>query len=169
MARMFVALNFPDPLCDQIAREAKSLARIDPLADFCPGTDLHLTLAFVGEATEAQAAQLHAALAPLGTLVPREIQTGYLEVFQRAGVLTLGIQPRDALKEVAKAVRRELRTLNLPFDERPFKPHITLARRWRRTVRNPVFTTFTLPLSRPVVMFSERDPRTNLIRYRQFI
>lgn len=167
MARLFVALNFPHPVCDQMAREAKSLARIDPLADFANATNLHITLAFIGEAPEELGVRLNAALAPLCSITPRMIQTGYLNVWPKPGILQVGISPRESLDELARAVRREIRNVGLTYDPRPFTPHITLARRWRRHLNNPVFKTFDLQLTRPVVMVSERDPRTKAVRYRQ--
>ncbi len=170
MTRLFVALTFPSPVCDQIERHAKrELTRVDRLAHFTDTMNLHLTLAFIGEADEAAGRRLNAALAPLGMLTPNRIETGYLEHWHKANALVLGITPRESLDELAKAVRAEITRQGLTFDKRAFVPHITLARHWRRPITDPRFPTFALELTRPVVMVSERDPRTKALRYRQLM
>lgn len=53
MPRVFAALMLPHDVCDALARDAKAFARIDPLARFTRSTNLHLTLAFVGDVSAA--------------------------------------------------------------------------------------------------------------------
>ena len=73
MPRVFAALLLPHDVCDALARDAKAFARIDPLARFTRSTNLHLTLAFVGEISTIDARRLSAALRPLCALTPRDI------------------------------------------------------------------------------------------------
>ena len=68
MPRVFAALLLPHDVCDALARDAKAFARIDPLARFTRSTNLHLTLAFVGEISTIDARRLSAALRPLCAL-----------------------------------------------------------------------------------------------------
>lgn len=43
----------------------------------------------------------------------------------------MGVGPKDELAALAKAVRAELASHDVPFDDKPFVGHITLARRAR--------------------------------------
>ena len=61
MPRVFAALLLPHDVCDALARDAKAFARIDPLSRFTRSTNLHLTLAFVGEISTIDARRLSAA------------------------------------------------------------------------------------------------------------
>ena len=79
MPRVFAALLLPHDVCDALARDAKAFARIDPLARFTRSTNLHLTLAFVGEISTIDARRLSAALRPLCALTPRDITIGRID------------------------------------------------------------------------------------------
>ncbi|PKP63152.1 MAG: RNA 2',3'-cyclic phosphodiesterase, partial [Alphaproteobacteria bacterium HGW-Alphaproteobacteria-8] len=60
MIRLFAALAPPDPICDRLEMVQQGLpGRLTPRENF------HLTLAFFGEASEPQAADLHARLLAL--------------------------------------------------------------------------------------------------------
>ena len=73
----------PHDVCDALARDAKAFARIDPLARFTRSTNLHLTLAFVGDVSAADARRLSAAIRPLCALTPRDITIGRIGTFDR--------------------------------------------------------------------------------------
>jgi 2'-5' RNA ligase len=45
----------------------------------------------------------------------------------RFTLLWVGVQG-EALDQLARSVRRELKRARLPFDDKPFRPHLTVAR-----------------------------------------
>lgn len=96
MPRVFAALLLPHDVCDALARDAKAFARIDPLARFTRSTNLHLTLAFVGEISTIDARRLSAALRPLCALTPRDITIGRIGTFDRQRILYAGLSPPRA-------------------------------------------------------------------------
>ncbi len=167
MARVFVALTFPDAVCDALARDVRSLARYDRLARFTSSTDLHMTLAFLGEVNRTDAQRLSAALRPLARLTPRELSLGRLGLFERSRVLWAGVTPAESLQPVADAVRETITTLGLSYDRKPFKAHITVARNWRRPLPYVDLPARSFTLQGPVLLESAQDPRTGLVRYRQ--
>lgn len=167
MPRVFAALLLPHEACDALARDAKAFARYDALARFAPSTNLHLTLAFLGEVPMDDALSLAAAIRPLAALAPRTVTISRIGVFERPRILYAACTPAEALNEVAEAVRREIRARGLPLDEKPFRAHITLARNWRRGYPPMTLPERTVRLIGPVLMESERDPRTGAVRYRQ--
>lgn len=97
MPRVFAALLLPHDVCDALARDAKAFARIDPLARFTRSTNLHLTLAFVGEISTIDARRLSAALRPLCALTPRDITIGRIGTFDRQRILYAGLSPAESL------------------------------------------------------------------------
>ncbi|MDY3114624.1 MAG: RNA 2',3'-cyclic phosphodiesterase [Sutterella sp.] len=169
MPRVFVALSFPHDVCDAIARDARVLNRYDPLARFVPSQNLHLTLAFLGEVPLARARLLAAALRPLAVHTPREIALGRVGTFDRSRVLWVDLSPWESLTPVVHEVRSVLQRLELSYDTKPFKAHITLARDWRRGVPPVSLPNRKFPLLGPMVFESTQDPRTNAIRYRQIL
>ena len=94
----------------------------------------HLTLAFLGEIGEAQARDAIAALDAACTgMPPVGLRPEGLGHFGRPAdaTLWLGIAPAQELIGLCDNVRTELVAAGIPFDDKPFLPHITLARRAR--------------------------------------
>ncbi len=84
---------------------------------------MHMTLAFIGEWPDA----VTACLPPLEA--PFDIALSHVGVFPRAKVLWAGVKPSPELNELAGRVRRKLTEAGIPFDPKPFNPHITLIRK----------------------------------------
>lgn len=169
MPRVFAALTLPHDVCDALARDAKAFARYDPLARFTQSTNLHLTLAFVGDVSAADAHRLSAAIRPLAALTPQSISIGRIGTFDRQRILYAGLTPAESLDPVAAEVRAVIERLGLSYDKKPFRAHITLARDWRRGYPPMTLPARTVKLSGPVLFETVQDPRTRIIRYRQII
>ena len=131
--RAFVALELPEAFADELA--GLSLA----LASTCEGRFVqegshHLTLAFLGEVGEAEARLAMDALdAACAGASPVGLVAEGLGTFGRGHNVTLwlGVRRTDELADLAARVRNELADRSLPYDEKGFLPHVTLARRAR--------------------------------------
>lgn len=131
--RAFIALELPEEFSDDVAGVARALAR-SVSGRFMRRETYHLTLAFLGEIGEAASRDAIAALdAACEGAPPMELRPQGLGKFGRASdaTLWLSISPETGLSELAAAVRGELARRGVPYDEKPFVPHITLARRAR--------------------------------------
>lgn len=131
--RTFIALELPQGFADEVAGLARQLsAAVD--GRFSPRENYHLTLAFLGEIGEAQArdaiSTLDAACAGCKPPVLRPEGLGHFGKPSDA-TLWMGISPVPELLALAERVREGLAAKGLPFDAKPFRPHITLARRVR--------------------------------------
>lgn len=131
--RAFIALELPDSMVGEVLVLTRQLRSVVPGRFMKPET-YHLTLAFLGEVDEAGARcameALDDACQGLGSVPLRPEGLGS---FGRASdaTLWLGIAPAPELMEVARAVRAALGARGLSYDAKPFKPHVTLARRAR--------------------------------------
>ncbi len=131
--RAFVALELPPLFEDEVAGLARQLKPL-VAGRFMKRETYHLTLAFLGEVGEAEARDAMAALdAACGCRAPVPLNPDGLGKFGRPAdaTLWLGVVPGPELMELADAVRSELAARGLAFDKKPFRPHITLARRAR--------------------------------------
>ncbi len=143
MIRTFVAVELEEPLRAAIGRAQAALRdRLDrALRQAAPGAriqwvrpdSIHVTLKFLGEIEEGRVAAIGEALERLAAgLAPLAVEVGGLGVFPDARaprVLWLGLSGQvDALVRLAAAVDAALHTLGFPREERPFAPHLTLAR-----------------------------------------
>lgn len=124
--RLFIAIELPD----ELKRKLERLRMEIPGVRWVPAEQLHLTLVFLGEVDEATTAILTAQLA--------QIQTGAFELSpcgigcfpdrRRPRVVWLGVKPEPKLLSLAQAVQQTVMAAGIILEERPFSPHLTLAR-----------------------------------------
>ena len=128
--RLFIAVPLP---VDLTSRAAALLPGALPGLKRVPPELMHVTLAFLGWTPDEQlAAAVAAATAAAGAHRPFRLSFGAAATFPergRARVAWLGIGDGAAeLAALAADLAAALRARQLRFDERPFTPHLTLAR-----------------------------------------
>jgi len=127
MPRLFVALEIPQAVKDDLAR----LAREVPEARWVPPEQNHLTLRFIGDVEAQQLAGIKKALAALhfARFMLELHGVGHFPPGRRPPrVLWLGISENRALFELQQRIELGLLEAGVPPEERPFSPHLTLAR-----------------------------------------
>ena len=130
--RAFVALELPFEFEEDVAALARQLSATVG-GRFVPRENYHVTLAFLNEIGEAEAASaidaLEAACAGFGLL---ELRPDGLGVFGRStdSTLYLRLAETPELTALAAHVAVELLDRNVFFDDsHEYRPHVTLARR----------------------------------------
>lgn len=132
--RLFVAVDLPEPIKDQI----EALRAVIPGATWVKRPAYHLTLRFLGDGiAEARLGEIKAALARVEA-PPFELALRGVGRFPAPGrrparVLWAGVQAPPALDALYRGVSATLNPIGFPSDGQPFNPHITLAR-----LRQPV-------------------------------
>lgn len=135
--RLFVSVELDDEarrkIGDEQVRLRAALGR-DRSMTWVKPDRMHLTLAFLGEVAEPLAAAITSASARPVAHAPFLIELGGVGVFPPRGmprVLWLGLSRggRD-LVDLQRIVADRLEGLGVRLEERPFHPHLTLAR-WR--------------------------------------
>lgn len=126
-----------------------------PGARWVPAEQIHLTLAFLGEIDEKASERLIAELARIqsATFNLSFDGTGCFPNRHHPRVLWVGMQQEHALTRLAVEIQTVVRTCGIPLEDRPFSPHLTLARlklpcsrevatflNQHRTVKIPSFT-----------------------------
>ncbi len=138
--RLFVALEPPETVREQIGRRVAAVRGELPAARWVRPEAVHLTLAFLGEREVGSVAALDRALAPVFARFPplelRPTVAGAFPAGRPPRVLWLGLESGDGLRELQRAVARSAAGVFGEEPEgRPFHPHLTLARlgsRWPR-------------------------------------
>lgn len=125
MIRAFFALTLPDTVKDQIARLQDAIPFGRPVDE----DNLHLTLAFLGEVTDAQLEAAHEAAGTI-TAAPFSVELSGLAPFggARSGVLAAGVAPEPRLDALAARVRSRLAGAGMALPRERFRPHVTVLR-----------------------------------------
>jgi 2'-5' RNA ligase len=131
---LFVAAYPPASVCDDLGERLAGLA-VTRAAAGGVNTRLarretwHVTLAFLGEVGDERVAEAAAAVERAAVGPPPELRLTGGGRFGRGQftVLWVGVAG-DGLDDLARRVRRELKKAKIPYDNRPFRPHLTVAR-----------------------------------------
>ena len=124
--RLFVGIELPESLKQLLAEVREDY----PGARWHEPEHYHLTLNFIGGVSAEHALRIAAALegvssSPFSLAVQG---VGYFGTSLRPSVLWTGIAPSVPLHQLQKAVEQRLLPLGVMVEERPYTPHITLAR-----------------------------------------
>lgn len=107
-------------------------------------SNLHMTLAFIGEWSEDVTEKLPNVTEPFSITLSR------LGVFTGAKVLWAGIWQSPELNDLAAKVRKQLDAAAIPYDQQSFNPHITLIRK-PLLPREEVLTSINVPPASMIV------------------
>lgn len=127
--RLFVALDLPEEIKEHLAA---LIERLRPAARlrWSPACNLHITTKFIGEWRQERLAELSDALslvrgAPI-TICVRGL--GWFPNPHHPRVFWAGVHAPAELAELAQATDKALAKLGVRKEDRPFAPHLTLAR-----------------------------------------
>ena len=133
MTRTFIALEMNENLQRHLEGVINQVAQVLPNARWVDPAGVHLTLAFLGELTDAQLAEAEQATAIAAQQVtPFTYRLSRLGIFgspRQPRVLWVGIdEPSGVLSRLHRILNQELERSGFEIDKRPFSPHLTLAR-----------------------------------------
>ena len=129
--RVFVALDIP---AEVRAAAAALVVKLRPAcrnARWVRTEGAHITLKFIGEVPPEKSKAIEAALAPILTPAPIEMNfrgVGFFPNDRHPRVFWAGIESGRELAELAAAVEASLEPLGITREQRAFSPHLTLAR-----------------------------------------
>src|ERR1051326_7329183 len=128
--RLFTGIDLPEDVVDILER---LLVRLRPAAHlkWSPAYNMHVTTRFIGEWPEAKLQELNEALSKVPPRPPIKVELRSLGWFpnpRRPRVFWVGVEAGPELAQLANDINTALEPLGLPRDERPFSPHLTLAR-----------------------------------------
>lgn len=128
--RLFAAVDVPQPVTARVLAATAPLRRRHPSLRWTDPEGWHLTLAFLGWVEQPALPAVEAALERAAVRAePFELRLSGEAGSFRSGVLWAGVEPQPSLDRLAEVVRDELaRVVPLPDADRPFRPHLTLAR-----------------------------------------
>lgn len=124
--RLFIAIELPEYLKTSLGRMRSDI----PGARWVPAEQIHLTLAFLGEVDDKTAELLARELEQIeaSTFKLSFSGTGCFPNRHHPHVVWVGVKPDPALTRLAAKVHTAVLACGIPQEERPFSPHITLAR-----------------------------------------
>lgn len=154
--RLFFALWPDDGVLERLARVLMELGLNEGKLVDCK--KFHITLLFLGEVPEDKIEDLKA-LAEKLPLAPCELTLDRLEHWVRPAVLCLtATHPPQPLTRLVEELQQGACKLGFAPERRPFRPHLTLARKVHRRVANRQIEPLPWPVREFTLVESELDP-----------
>ncbi|PYT67218.1 MAG: RNA 2',3'-cyclic phosphodiesterase [Acidobacteria bacterium] len=128
--RLFVALEIPSGVRENLATLLASLRAITKEPRWVRAENLHITLKFLGEVDEDKLDAVRSALGKIRSEQPVTLEfrgLGFFPNEKHPRVFWAGIEASANLKTLAADIESALEKLR-PRENREFSPHLTLAR-----------------------------------------
>ncbi|MCL2867332.1 MAG: RNA 2',3'-cyclic phosphodiesterase [Clostridia bacterium] len=125
--RLFYAITFSDEFKLKLAALCEDLKKNSEHGHFTAFENLHLTLVFLGECNPNQFVQAKTVL----DLLPAEpmiLSIDRIGCFKRNGTWWAGITENETLNTLYENLTEKLFAAGFQLENRPYSPHITLAR-----------------------------------------
>jgi RNA 2',3'-cyclic 3'-phosphodiesterase len=135
--RLFLGIAIPPDAAEEIARRIEHLVQLSPELRWSSPQTWHITLQFLSKADETQYSCLVDRLREVefqGFQV-RTVSTGF---FDRAGVFFVEVAQTPELHALQNRIVAATRRCGFMPEDRPYSPHITLARSRGRTGSGPL-------------------------------
>lgn len=135
--RLFFAL-WPNRTLRQHLLRVQGECLPSPITPPSPAANLHLTLAFLGQVETAQQACLEQGAAGLH-LPAFSFRLDRLGYWRKPRILWIGCSATPAaLHQLAAALAEVMRSCGLQPEARPYRPHVTLARKQKQGPETPL-------------------------------
>ncbi len=129
--RLFIAIEIPGDIRAAYAALLKEFRAMAPQVKWVRAENLHVTLKFLGETPPAKLESLQRVLAAVRLAEPVRLDfrgLGFFPNEKRPRVFWAGMEAPSNLKSLAADIDQAAHRLGFPLEERPFTPHLTLAR-----------------------------------------
>lgn len=128
--RLFTAIDLPEEILRRMDRLLNSL-RPEALVKWSPLDNLHITIKFIGEWPPGRLGELEKTLSAIPPRAPFALEVRDLGWFPNKHlpkVLWSGVHAGSELAQLARDTEQCLAAIGIPIDDRPYAPHLTLAR-----------------------------------------
>lgn len=128
--RLFTAIEIPEKVRERVREFVNKLRPYAPISWAQP-QNLHITTKFIGEWPDERLEEIKQVLATVPRIGPIEISirgVGYFPNPHAPRVFWAAVHAGPQLKQLAELTESALAELGIPREQRPFSPHLTLAR-----------------------------------------
>ena len=122
--RLFISIQFEPNMIRALTDFQEELRKISAVGNYTKEENLHLTLAFIGEYGNPE--DVLDAMENVD-FQPFDIRLEGMGCF--GDLLWVGVAGDEELSAVVKRLHHELADVGIPFDNKKFKPHVTMIRK----------------------------------------
>ncbi len=141
-SRLFVGVPLADEVRSRLEKGCRELRKRVEFSKWVHPKDYHITLQFLGATDNAAAEKLITILSErIGQAAPFELYVAGVGSFGSPSsprILWAGVAgDLAALEQLQKRVTESTRPLGFPTEDRPYRPHITIAKKYKGKAKFP--------------------------------
>lgn len=169
----FIAIPLPETIQEQFAEWQSQLMKHIPLKRWYDKRDFHITLKFLGPVSDNQLTDLSRGLSGLELHAPFSLRVGKVGTFgsrKHPRVVWAGVEESEPLFLLKQTVENVTEMAGFPKENRPYRPHITLGKRWDNTnskdmteilasIQEPYRDIFTMEVAKAVLYQVEPEKK----------
>jgi 2'-5' RNA ligase len=129
--RLFIGIGLPLSVGEALTHAARAMLPPEregsPRVRLARPKDMHVTLSFLGHVEPSHLEQIQQSLAALHADRMR-LELNGAGVFANGGILLAKVKPSPNLLSLTEKVLQAMERRGFPREQRPFTPHVTLAR-----------------------------------------
>ena len=129
--RLFIAIEISPDVRAALAALLEEFRALAPQVKWARPENMHLTLKFLGETDNSKLTAMQAALSALRSsqaVILHFRGLGFFPNAKRAKVFWTGMESSPNLPVLAAEIDQAMHRFGFPLEDRPFTPHLTLAR-----------------------------------------
>jgi 2'-5' RNA ligase len=128
--RIFIGIDLDSEVRARINRFIEGVQAFAPAARWARPESLHITLKFIGEQTPEQVEAVTERLRRVegGAFEISSAGYGFFPTAKAPRVFWIGIHAGPQLAKLAESIDMAVAELGIPREDRPYSPHLTLAR-----------------------------------------
>jgi RNA 2',3'-cyclic 3'-phosphodiesterase len=128
--RIFIALDIPAEIRERMTEYMERARKLAPDSHWARVEGLHVTLKFIGETSDARVQEIKTALAGLkaNPFAVNFTGVGFFPNAKAARVFWIGVNGGAELPKLASSVDAVLEKIGFAREDKPYHPHLTLAR-----------------------------------------
>jgi len=158
--RLFIAIRLNEDMKAALIDAQNQLYEGGVRGNFSPEENLHLTMAFIGEYPDAEEV-----LDAMETVEFSAFDLTLDGLGSFGDIWWAGLGASPALQAVARRIRRALSDMQIPFDRKNFRPHITLLRKAKMQHGMPSVTMHKAGMSVEKISLMRSDRGKNGMIY----
>ena len=131
MIRLFIALNIPAEVKDNLLNVCYDLSESSDLLKWEKPEKIHLTLKFIGEVEEELVSSIEKEIAFIEEYNSFNFNVTKFGFFYRnglPGILWAGLKTDESFHKLVEQLNDRLSIFSIPVERRKFKPHLTMLR-----------------------------------------
>ncbi len=168
--RVFIALNIPDKMRDNLERSANQFKTLATSGNFTKKENYHVTLHFLGNVEQNNLIYIQSAMDSVKNLPAPRLAVNQFAILRASNIVCARFNKNANLTELHDVLADKLEQSGFNVEHRAYRPHVTMIRKYAFSLPFSEVTkcvdVYNKPFDAPQVVLYESVFTDNGVTYR---